>query len=202
MKLQTTLIYFFVLFILCSSCKKELEPQESSVIPDAIKGTNNPATASAAAQNQAATTQNIQAVNGTNPPHGQPGHRCDIAAGAPLSGTTVTQPARQQNPDPAMQQMKVNVPAATAQNTVTPKGMNPPHGQPGHRCDVSVGSPLNSAAAKPAVPQTTTTTQEIVVPTPPAGQNANVVTAPGMNPPHGQEGHQCGIAVGAPLPKP
>ena len=26
-------------------------------------------------------------------------------------------------------------------------------------------------------------------------------TAPGMNPPHGQEGHRCDIAVGAPLPK-
>ena len=29
-----------------------------------------------------------------------------------------------------------------------------------------------------------------------------VVTAPGMNPPHGQEGHVCSVAVGAPLPKP
>jgi len=201
MKLQTALNYFFLLSLLCSSCKKELKPQESSVVSDAIRNTNSPTTASTPAQTQAAT-QNIQAVNGTNPPHGQPGHRCDVVAGAPLNGTTVPQPAPQQSPDPAIQQMKVNVPAPTAQNTVTPKGMNPPHGQPGHRCDVSVGSPLNSATAKPAVPQTTTTTQEIVVPTPPAGQNANVVTAPGMNPPHGQDGHQCGIAVGAPLPKP
>ena len=26
-------------------------------------------------------------------------------------------------------------------------------------------------------------------------------TPPGMNPPHGQEGHRCDVAVGAPLPK-
>ena len=26
-------------------------------------------------------------------------------------------------------------------------------------------------------------------------------TAPGMNPPHGQPGHRCDVAVGAPLPK-
>ena len=30
---------------------------------------------------------------------------------------------------------------------------------------------------------------------------ASTPTAPGMNPPHGQEGHDCAIAVGAPLPK-
>ena len=26
-------------------------------------------------------------------------------------------------------------------------------------------------------------------------------TPPGMNPPNGQEGHRCDVAVGAPLPK-
>lgn len=200
MKPQAALNYLFALFILCSSCKKELEPQESSVVSDAIGTTNSPATASTPAQSQAATP-NIQAVSGTNPPHGQPGHRCDVTAGAPLNSITTPQPTPQQSTNPAMPQMQVNVPPPTKQNTVTPKGMNPPHGQPGHRCDVSVGAPLNSPTAKPAVPQTTTTSHEIVVPTPQVGQNANVVTAPGMNPPHGQEGHQCGIAVGAPLPK-
>jgi len=28
-----------------------------------------------------------------------------------------------------------------------------------------------------------------------------ITTAEGMNPPHGQEGHRCDIAVGAALPK-
>ena len=29
-------------------------------------------------------------------------------------------------------------------------GLNPPHGKPGHRCDIAVGAPLNSAPAKAA----------------------------------------------------
>jgi len=92
-------------------------------------------------------------------------------------------------------------------------GMNPAHGQPGHRCEIAVGAPLNSPAAKPAPPGsagikpatittgTPTTTQ---TPTTPAILNPPVVktvTAPGMNPPHGEEGHVCSVAVGAALPK-
>lgn len=69
--------------------------------------------------------------------------------------------------------------------------MNPAHGQPGHRCDIAVGAPLNSAPAKPA----TTTTTQTVTPAPATATK----TAPGMNPPHGQPGHRCDIAVGAPL---
>lgn len=69
--------------------------------------------------------------------------------------------------------------AQTIQQTQTiPAGkvtLNPPHGEPGHRCDIAVGQPLNSAP----VQQT----------------NANV------NPPHGQPGHRCDLAVGAPLPE-
>jgi hypothetical protein len=42
----------------------------------------------------------------------------------------------------------------TNTNTAVAPGMNPAHGQPGHRCDIPVGSPLNS---KPAA-QTITTT--------------------------------------------
>ena len=100
----------------------------------------------------AATQQRISAKSqssnaGINPAHGQPGHRCDISVGAPLNSPpgnankTVTQMTA-----PAPAQMKtVQAPAAP-----TAKGMNPPHGQPGHRCDISVGAPLNSAPSKPA----------------------------------------------------
>jgi len=80
---------------------------------------------------------------------------------------------------------------AASQPVVTAKGMNPPHGQPGHRCDIPVGAPLNSkpvVTQTQATPVTTTTTAQ-----------PTVVTAPGMNPPHGQPGHRCDIAVGAPL---
>jgi len=71
---------------------------------------------------------------------------------------------------------------------VTAPGMNPPHGQPGHRCDISVGAPLNSKPTQPVSQPSAT----VSTPQPQA-------TAPGMNPPHGQPGHRCEIAVGAPL---
>jgi hypothetical protein len=86
--------------------------------------------------------------------------------------------------------------------TASVGGLNPAHGQPGHRCDIAVGAPLNSAPSKPATPTTATATPTTTTVTP-----APVTkTAPGMNPAHGQPGHRCDIAVGAPLnsapPKP
>ena len=111
-------------------------------------------------------------------------------------------------------------PASTGQ---TAPGMNPPHGQPGHRCDIAVGAPLNGAAApaKPAgqtismnpngqvtggdnanvkITRTDNNTKATTTSTVPANsQIGSQTTAPGMNPPHGQPGHKCDIAVGAPL---
>lgn len=92
----------------------------------------------------------------------------------------------------------------SAANT-TAAGLNPAHGQPGHRCDIPVGTPLNS---KPATPANGTspaiTTQPIVTQTQPVISSApsNTPTAPGMNPAHGQPGHRCDIPVGSPLNSP
>ena len=88
------------------------------------------------------------------------------------------------------------LPAAPAKSTA---GLNPAHGQPGHRCDISVGAPLDSKPNQP-----TTITQPAVNNPPPLPINVNPqpVTqkvAAGMNPAHGQPGHRCDIAVGAPL---
>lgn len=107
-------------------------------------------------------------------------------------------------------------PTTTATSGEAPAdGINPAHGQPGHRCDIAVGAPLNSAPAKPAAN---------AAPAQPAGGDgflggANAApaqaapqqqampaqqTAPGMqgkpNPAHGQPGHRCDIQVGQPLP--
>ena len=97
-----------------------------------------------------------------------------------------------------------NTTATNAPIVATAKGMNPPHGQAGHRCDIPVGAPLNSPAAS-AQPNSkvTTTPQMTVTPTTPATATTTPTTPTpeGMNPPHGQEGHRCDIAVGAALPK-
>lgn len=81
----------------------------------------------------------------------------------------------------------------TTTPTVTAPGMNPPHGQPGHRCDISVGAPLNSKPTTQPVVTTQQPSQTVIT------QQPTTPTAPGMNPPHGQPGHRCDIAVGAPL---
>ena len=93
------------------------------------------------------------------------------------------------------------LPANIASQVVanTAPGMNPPHGQPNHRCDIAVGAPLNSPVSKTAAPAVQTTTTSIPTPTATA---AKTVTAPGMNPPHGEPNHRCDIAVGAPLNSP
>jgi hypothetical protein len=106
-------------------------------------------------------------------------------------------------------------PAAPAATTTTP-GMNPPHGQPGHICGIAVGAPLNSASKPAAAPQQSKPATITSANTTPGTVTNNgttittvnnnaattpTVTAPGMNPPHGADGHVCSVAVGAPLPK-
>ncbi len=140
---------------------------------------------------------------GMNPPHGQPGHRCDIPVGQPLSSkpaqaaTATTNQAQAIQIDPnSLQPGKFSVENGKAQNIKTAKGMNPPHGEPGHRCDIPVGQPLNS---KPAAPQPVP--QNIAQNTPaPAPTPAPTGPKPALNPAHGEAWHNCSVKVGDPLP--
>ena len=102
-----------------------------------------------------------------NPPHGQPFHRCDIPVGAPLTSqpaSTDQQPANNQvqtaTPQPSASAPSLannpyaptienagNINPSQVRNTTTAASgskprLNPPHGQPFHRCDIPVGSPL------------------------------------------------------------
>lgn len=98
-----------------------------------------------------ATANVAPTAKGMNPPHGQPGHRCDIAVGAPLNSKPTVQPATAKavTTTPAIQPNIAQQPAAvTPTNQLGAPGMNPQHGQPGHRCDIAVGAPLSSAPAK------------------------------------------------------
>lgn len=115
----------------------QVNPQQSNV--QGVTMTSQPVTA---AKSQA----------GLNPAHGQPGHRCDIPVGAPLNsppGKAATAPQASITQSPAQTATINQSPVQTA-NIKTAPGMNPPHGQPGHRCDIPVGQPLNS---KPGVVQ-------------------------------------------------
>ncbi len=67
-------------------------------------------------ESSAAERKSAQSSPAVNPPHGQPGHICEIPVGAPLP--------EQDN----------------SQEEIV---LNPPHGQPGHVCEIPVGEPLN-----------------------------------------------------------
>lgn len=88
--------------------------------------------------------------------------------------------------------------------TQTPPGMNPPHGQPGHKCEIPVGAPLDTkpTTAKPQATQQVVNQKPAEQPQMKINTNAGAATISGakINPPHGQEGHRCDVAVGAPLP--
>ena len=105
-----------------------------------------PAPVQAPAEMQPATTSTT-ATGAVNPAHGEPGHRCDIAVGAPMNSAPASAPveATPQPVNPAPQpavnqpvQMPVNPAPAASTGRV-----NPAHGQPGHDCKIAVGAPLN-----------------------------------------------------------
>jgi hypothetical protein len=74
-----------------------------------------------------------------NPPHGQPGHICEIPVGSPL-------PASPAKTTPATKKIETVKPVEKAQR------LNPPHGEPGHRCEIAVGAPLDTPAPASAPP--------------------------------------------------
>lgn len=145
---------------------------------------------------------------GMNPPHGQPGHRCDIPVGQPLNGTA---PSQSTQPAPQNIQVNGNNTIQIDPNSVTPgkiaidnngkavktaPGMNPPHGEPGHRCDIPVGQPLSNKPAPATQPNPVQATQPVPVSQPAV---ANTGPKPKLNPAHGEPWHDCAKQVGAPL---
>ena len=181
-----------ILAFILVSCKKEVETPPKAVIPfTQLNQTNNQAVTTnqpnsgksllyqqeGMNQNTTTTAQTVAAptttAKGMNPAHGQPGHRCDIPVGAPLntavaaSKTATTQLVSKPN---------VTVTPAVTSTAPTPKGMNPPHGQAGHRCEIPVGAPLNSP-----IPPNPVATPIVVTP------NETVISTPAVDPPKQKE---------------
>lgn len=136
-KISTTVI--IIATIIWASCSGEKAEAEETVTLPEVQATQQSAEELPPAfttteedmpdLNTAKTNQTQQTAE-LNPPHGQPGHRCDIEVGAPLNSAPT-----QISPTP-----KTTI---TPQQPKTAAGTNPPHGQPGHRCDIAVGAPLN-----------------------------------------------------------
>lgn len=133
-----------------NSADPEFNALSSKPMTDTIKDTsqnvplinpheqNQPQLTTPVASNATTSSSNL------NPEHGQPGHRCDLAVGAPLNSkpVAITQQI-QPVPNNKPQTVTTNIPQPATTKTTTAPGMNPPHGEPGHRCDISVGTPLS-----------------------------------------------------------
>lgn len=103
---------------------------ESIVIPPPQLNTGNSA-------------QNSADAPVLNPPHGQPGHICEIPVGSPLP--------RAANNVQKANTAATNNPVNTTTTSIVDQTvvLNPPHGQPGHICEIPVGSPLPKGSTLP-----------------------------------------------------
>lgn len=112
---------------------------------------------------------------------------------APAAETIRSIGAVIRNPDSS--KLIVATPTAAAPSANKPR-LNPKHGEPWHRCDIPVGTPIDSkpsgAAASPVSSNPNVIINQPAKPAPSAN-------APLLNPKHGEPGHRCDIAVGAPL---
>lgn len=151
------IVYGILAVTFLMACNKTEDNSKNTVEVPALDAPSAIEAASAGGSNGLPTTYQTEPtaqapVAGVklNPPHGEPGHICEIPVGDPLpadGATTAAQPAVQAAP---ARPMPIN-PGATSVmnrpiNTSVPTGpkpkFNPPHGEPWHTCDLEVGEPL------------------------------------------------------------
>lgn len=216
MNMKNTFIGFIAVSILATSCKKDekatyLKEEAGAAQPNVAltSATSKTTLMDQAGVQSSPSPAPMATAPGMNPPHGQPGHRCDIPVGQPLNGKPAAAPTTQNinvgnnnvvQIDPnAVSPGKITIDNNGKQVKTAP-GMNPPHGQPGHRCDIPVGQPLNSKPA-PAQQPAQNTVQVTPPSAPaPASQNLAMGEKPKINPAHGEPWHSCSLKVGDPLP--
>jgi hypothetical protein len=94
------------------------------------------------------TTGGGQTAPRLNPPHGEPGHVCEIPVGEPLdnagtgganAGQTITMGAGANGAQSTITMPQMQAQPAQSTGSGRP---NPPHGEPGHVCEIPVGDPL------------------------------------------------------------
>ena len=133
-----------IIFLSCENKAGNQAPPPSVNLQTPVPAAQQPQQAQPAQPQPVNLTQVQQAQPASaqvalNPKHGQPGHRCDIAEGAPLN--SAPQPVIQAPINPGAPVQQVQPAAAAPTGTVK---LNPPHGQPGHDCAIEVGKPLRN----------------------------------------------------------
>lgn len=219
MDMKNTFIGLITISILAASCKKDeratyLKEEAGSAQPNVAltSATSKTSLMDQAGIQSSASPAPMATAPGMNPPHGQPGHRCDIPVGQPLNSkpTADATPVSQNISVDGNNAIQIDPNAVSPGKIVldnngkqgkTAPGMNPPHGQPGHRCDIPVGQPLSSKPAPAPQPvQNTVQATPAPVAAAPAEQNLAMGDKPKVNPAHGEPWHNCSVKVGDPLP--
>ncbi len=114
------------------------------VTPDQIQRSE----ATQAFELEPATTRDVQGGGQRmNPAHGEPGHVCEIPVGAPLDGSGAQgDPMQSITIDPNAQNGSATFSTPPQRSSPVQMGgsgkINPPHGEPGHVCEIAVGDPL------------------------------------------------------------
>jgi hypothetical protein len=205
--MKNTFFGIIAISILTVSCKKDERPtyltEEAGVQqPVAMNQAPKPSLLDQAGiKTTSGSGSAMVTAAGMNPPHGQPGHRCDIPVGQPLNSAPTQAGAQNINVNPNGQTIQIDPNSLQKSGngnatSATAPGMNPPHGQPGHRCDIPVGQPLNSKPAAASQPAQAIA-QNTPAPTPTAAPTG---PKPATNPPHGEPWHNCAVKVGEALP--
>jgi hypothetical protein len=164
-------VFTFFTLISCGPAKQDSEQtQQVPALPQnqekPAPSSTEPAQPLETETEQPSAEQNNTEVM-RNPPHGEPNHRCDIPVGAPLDSPPAnTNRQTTNNQAQATSSQNINTAPDIANNPTAPTienarrmsssqtrstaapatgtkpRLNPPHGQPWHRCDIAVGSPL------------------------------------------------------------
>tara|TARA_A100001015_G_C15044852_1_gene742836 strand:+ start:5674 stop:6156 length:483 start_codon:yes stop_codon:yes gene_type:complete len=159
--MKKVIVMIFAVAAIATSCKntKNTETQNSAAqtatAPETKSQDDATSQSSAPEKNSATVTTSTDGNRpALNPAHGEPYHRCDIQVGAPLDSPAPVQPAA---PQVIPQQASVSnnfntnpiapsaapAPSVSSTSSLGPKpALNPPHGEPHHRCDLQVGAPL------------------------------------------------------------
>ena len=129
-----TIATFTSLLLIACSGQDEIK---TDAVPETAIAPLLPSTDTQITVTDSGALQKNEAGVALNPQHGQPGHRCEIAVGAPLNSPPNTANTPALVPPTTI----ATVPAVTT-NTADVK-LNPKHGEPGHRCELAVGAPLD-----------------------------------------------------------
>lgn len=137
-KFKSILALIFISTALLTSCKdkEQVTEIETNTTQEATLEQKKQALQNVAPTQTTTNTGGSTGDVSLNPAHGQPGHRCEIPVGAPLNGSGDAKAAPIK-----MEMNKANTTTPTLAPT-SGSGINPAHGQPGHRCDIKVGDPL------------------------------------------------------------